>query len=552
MAKRKTSQALKKGGAHAKKVAARQDRERADLIFGEPLRPEGLPEVQRRRWNEIVQDCHAARLLAKSDGPFLLETIQLRMKAHRAKAVKRYFKDRTPFPKEAEPVVVREAMSLDQFLAEIAKERKTFKERIVPDQSLTLDENGKPYEWREGDPTTVARTYCQEIIAGTIIAGSLTVRMAKRALDDWEHAHERGFAWDVVAARLICQWFCLFCGIKLEPWEQFILCSAFAWKNGAGYRRFKEVWVSIARKNGKTALSAGVGLFGLIADVIGADGTREKFQEIYSSATKKDQAHLTYRDSVRMVDAHPDLKAFVKKSAKSLTVADDDGTYSPLSSDVRSSDGTRPGIVLADEIHEWADRTQFDKLVSGQVFKPNRMVWCTTTAGNNLESFAAGKEAFLENVVNGLVEDDERLVCIWRYEREWDYADESKWLASNPNLGVSVLSEGLRSQLTEIKNDGSALNGFLRFACNLWVTHRAGATFSIETIDKLRGGEFKGMDPLKIREWAIRTYVGERCLAGLDFGEVSDMCCLTLLFDGGKMPDAKKPMLVATGPGTSD
>jgi phage terminase large subunit-like protein len=523
--------------------------------FGKCPRPKGLPVATRAAWNRLEAELLEARKLAQSDTELMLALLQARADIYRgsgerkaaarkeAARLEKIWADRPPFPlpadKPAEAGEEKSTISLEAFIATVAQCRGTFEQRVVPGQALTLDKDGVPYTWQELDAATVARTYCQDIIAGSIVAGELTVRMAARGLDDLDHAHERGFVFDVWEARLIVQWFESFCGIKLEPWEQFIISSIFSWKDAAGFRRFKQAWLSVARKNGKTAIAAGIGLFGLVAD-------QTKFAEVYASATKKDQARLTYRDAVRMCEAHPQLKEYVKQWSGSLEVESEDSIFQPLSADVRSSDGTRPSVVLADEIHEWGDRTQFDKLISGMVLRKNRLIVCTTTAGDNLDSFCAGKEEFCEKILTGIAPDDAQFVAIYRMSPQDDYRNPALWKKSNPNLGVSALPDALAGQLTEIENDPSSLNGFLRFACNQWVTLRAGCTFPMDRIDTCRGAEFKDMTPMAIRKWFIANHRGlqpagtaPKAYGGFDYGEVSDMACFVLLFPDILLPGQK-------------
>jgi phage terminase large subunit-like protein len=514
-----------------------------EFAFGEPERPRGMSRAARDAWNALVGKLSASRKLSKTDGPLLLEFIQARADQYKAAGERRaeakaqvarieaVWANRMPFAPAtpetgAQPIeTVPVAVSIEAFIATVAHCRGTFESRVVPGQSLTLDKDSVPYTWQEGDAATVARTYAQDCIGAAVI-GELTKRMAARGLDDLEHAHERGIVFDVWEARLIVQWFEVFCGIHLEPWETFLITSIIAWKDAAGYRRFKQAWLSVARKNGKTALAAGLALFGLVAD-------QEKFAEVYIAATKKQQAALTYRDACRMVAAHPELKKHVKQWSGELEVEDTDCTMEPLSSDYKSADGTRPSVVVVDEIHEFQSRDYWDKLISGMVMRKNRLMVCTTTAGDNLESFCAGKEDFAEKILTGIAPDDSQFVAIYRMAPEDNYADSSLWIKSNPNLGVSVLPEALEGQLKEIIEDPSALNGFLRFACNQWVTLRAGCTFPMDRIDACRGAEFKDMSPWAIREWFInlqRAIGTAKAYAGFDYGEVSDMCCFALLY----------------------
>lgn len=527
----------------------------APFAFGIPEMPKGMSRAARKAWHRVTSELMQQRKLALCDQQMVCDYIQARADAYRANGerkiaaradlarLEKIWQDRPAFPLptavDPEPAP-QPTITLEEFIATVAHCRGTFEQRKQTGQSLTLDENNVAYTWQDGDAATVLRSYAQDCIGGAFVVGELTKRMAARTLDDLEHAHERGYVFDVWEARLIVQWFTVFCGIKLEPWEVHLVASIFAWKDAAGYRRFKQAWLSVARKNGKTALAAGIGLFGLVAD-------QTIFAEVYASATKKDQARLTYRDACRMVAASPQLKDYVKEwRTGQLEVETTDSIFEPLSSDVRSSDGTRPSVVIADEIHEWSDRTQFDKLISGMVMRPNRLIVCTTTAGDNLDCFCAGKEEFAEKILTGIAPDDSQFVAIYRMAREDSYADPKLWLKSNPNLGVSVLPEALLGQLTEIAEDPSSLNGFLRFACNQWVTLRAGCTFDMDRIDACRGAEFKDMSPWQIREAFLKTNlaIGQpRCFAGFDYGEVSDMCCFMLLFPDYKF-NGQKPKAV--------
>jgi phage terminase large subunit-like protein len=534
-------------GASRGRVAARKAA--GQDAPGEPVRPQGKEKNWRRCWNLEAKRLLGERRLKRSDGARLaslcdairdsrIGTAEERGRAQaEADRIRAEFAARTPFA-EAVPALiepeVKPALTLQEFAATVAAERATFAERLVPGQTLTLDASG-PYEWPDDDATAVVHRYCQDIAAGNIVAGELARRACMRHIDDMQHASERGFVWDVIAARNLVTWFRVFCGLELLAWEQFVICSVFAWKDGAGFRRFKEAWLSVARKSGKTALSAGVGLYGLVID-------EPKHAEIYASACKKDQAALTFRDAVRMRDGNADLSEAVKKYRGSLTIVDKDSIFQPLSSDVRSADGTRPNVALCDEIHEWSDRTQFDKMTSGMVMHPNRLVFATTTAGDQLDGFCATHEQYLENVVKGIAPDDTRFVAIYRMEREWKYSDETKWLASNPSLGTTLTADALRGQLTEVENEPSALNGFLRFHCNQWVTLKSGHTFSFEKIDACKGAPFDGMNPVQIREWFIKKYANTdtRCFAGFDFGEVSDMCCAVILFPDVELPGSKE------------
>ena len=148
-----------------------------------------------------------------------------------------------------------------------------------------------------------AEQYAQQVLAGEVMVCEFVTLAVKRYYNDLENALDKGWYFDRKAAiRAIGfieklkhtkgKW----AGqrFKLESWQQFILWNIFGWMKADGTRRFRYVYVEIARKNGKTALSAGIGLYMLFAD-------GEARPEVYSAATVKDQARICFSDAVEIV-----------------------------------------------------------------------------------------------------------------------------------------------------------------------------------------------------------------------------------------------------------
>ena len=140
--------------------------------------------------------------------------------------------------------------------------------------------------------TYPAESYADDVVKGNIVVCEYVRLAVKRYFEDLRDALDKGWYFDKKAAmRAISfieklkhtkgEW----AGqrFRLEPWQQFVLWNIFGWKNADGTRRFRYAYIEIARKNGKTALSAGVGLYMLFAD-------GESRPEVYSAATVKDQA----------------------------------------------------------------------------------------------------------------------------------------------------------------------------------------------------------------------------------------------------------------------
>ena len=508
---------------------------------GAPPRPKGLERATRNSWNQLCEEL--AGQLFQDDAPLLLELIQARAEQYRGASERKEagrrraaeilakFARREP---HAQPEPVADApengkipgADLEGFLAAVRTERATFATRLQPVATICLEAGGQPFLWPEGHPATIARDYCQQVLSGSIVACDLTRRACARHLTDLENGYQRGLFFDPVAAASIASWYRDFIGLELQPWEVFIVTSLFAWKRASGLRRFSEAWVSVAKKNGKTTLAAGIALFGLVAD-------GERFAEVFSAATKKDQSKIVYRDCVRAVHASPALLEHVREfKTGSLVVEESDCRLEPLSSDEKSAEGLRPHFLILDECHVWESRTQWDTLVKGTVSRSQPIAFAITTAGENKNSFAGAKYALAEKILTGVFNQDDTFVLIFELDKDDDYANEVCWPKANPNLGISLQADALRKILAEAIEDPSGRAAFERYHCNRWVTFRQGRSIPSDKWDACRG--IPSMPPdensLLLRKKFLEENATTPCWAGLDLGEISDLTSFVLLF----------------------
>jgi phage terminase large subunit-like protein len=179
------------------------------------------------------------------------------------------------------------------------------------------------------DTSPVARglAYAQMIAEGGRPASQWTRKACERHLRDLERA-ERGegdFEFDESAGNAACdfvgllphvkgKWAAAHESISLEPWQCWVLSCLFGWKHReTGLRRFRTAYISVPRKNGKSTIGAGIGLY-----LMAADG--EPGAEIYAAATKRDQARIIFQESQRMVRQSPDLKPIVLAVKDNLSV----------------------------------------------------------------------------------------------------------------------------------------------------------------------------------------------------------------------------------------
>ena len=158
-----------------------------------------------------------------------------------------------------------------------------------------------------------------------------------------------------------------------------------------GTRRFRYAYVEIARKNGKTALSAGIGLYMLFAD-------GESRPEVYSAATVKDQAKICFSDAAEIVKA-TDLKKYLSVFRNAITYEAKGGMLKPLSSDYGTHDGLNPSCGIIDEFHAHKDSGMFDVIKSAFGARRQPLMFIITTAGFNK---AGACFAYRDNVIKVL------------------------------------------------------------------------------------------------------------------------------------------------------
>lgn len=303
---------------------------------------------------------------------------------------------------------------------------------------------------------------------------------------------------------------------ELSPWQQFWIALAFGWMRADGTRRFREVWEEVARKNGKSTKIAGIGLYLLVFD--GEGGA-----EVYSAATKMEQAKILHAEAVRMVQSSPHLRRRIGVRLNELYDmrpgrAD---IFVPLGRDAKTLDGLNPHGGLLDEVHAHPTREIYDVIKSGQGARRQPMIWSITTAGFDLSSFGYAQHEYAEKVLEGLIPDDELLAIIYTVDHQDRWDDPVEWAKANPNLGVSVYEEQLRAMVERAKRQPSELPNVLTKRLNIW----------------LRGGSrWLGAEPWSkcgAADLRIEDFAGEECWVGLDLAEKKDIAAMCIVFRRG-------------------
>ena len=312
----------------------------------------------------------------------------------------------------------------------------------------------------------------------------------------------------------------------LSPWEDDLVRTIFGWKRADGTRRYRIVWVEVARKNGKTTLAAAIALYMTFAD-------GEPAAQVYSIAGNGDQARIVFEEASRMVMMNPALHgdgaADVFKP--SIFIMRTGSSFKPLSSSAKTKHGLNPHGVIGDEVHVWKDREQFDVMQTAVGARRQPLQIYITTAGYDRNSIAWELHDTAVKVRDGVLDLPWFLPVIFAADPEDDWTDPATWRKANPNMGISVSEKHLAEQCASAQATPAQENVFKRLHLNIW-TDAASRWIKMEDWDRGATPEFTPelLDSLR----------GAPCWSGLDLARVSDLSVLTHWFPPGNPVSADK------------
>jgi phage terminase large subunit-like protein len=343
--------------------------------------------------------------------------------------------------------------------------------------------------------------YAEMVVAGEIVTGRLVRLAAERHLRDLVDGPARGLRFDPEVAGRGIRFFPMVLRhykgewgpilgvrreglpIELELWECFIVGSILGWlritEQDDWVRRFRKAFVELAKKNGKTLLFAGLGIkLGFFDD--------EPSAEVYSAATKKDQAKLPWNDAAEMVRRSPALARRIRVPPRdrpnSVSVMLDLTTASrflPLSSEASGEDGINPHAILIDELHRVRDRGLVDLLQESTGARRQPLVGEITTAGEPGPSLWREEHDYAERVLEDVIQDDGLFAYVANLDPDDDWRDEAVWPKANPNLGVSVSRDDLRRAVQEAIEKPGKKPAVLRLRFNI-VTNSAAKAIDLD------------------------------------------------------------------------
>lgn len=370
--------------------------------------------------------------------------------------------------------------------------------------------------------------YVHGVLDGTIPAGKLVRLAVERHERDMETGRERGLRFDRQAAQHAIDFFGFLKHSKgewagqpflLEPWQQFLLWSIFGWKRADGYRRFRTAYIEVPRKNGKSSLAAGVALYLLVAD--GESGA-----EVYSAATKRDQAKITWSEAVRMVDKSPALSKMVHhwRASDTLSIEATASKYQPLGADADNMDGLNIHGAIIDELHAHKTRQVVDVLDTATAARRQPLMFEITTAGSDQASVCYEHHDYTRKVLEGTIQDDTWFGFIAALDEGDDWKDPNNWAKANPNFMVTVKPDDLQRKAERAAKLPAQQNAFKRLHLDEW-TQQTDLWIDLSLWD-----ENAHMVDEKLLE-------GRECYGGLDLSSVQDITAWVMVFPWPDDPD---------------
>ena len=254
--------------------------------------------------------------------------------------------------------------------------------------------------------------------------------------------------------------------LKLEPWQAFAFSSIFGWvTKKTKKRRFREAYIRVARKNGKSFFAAGIGTYMFCAD-------GENSAEVYCGATTMAQAKKVFTPARQMADRLPSLRSKFSISVWVDSLTRPDGSlFAPIAG--KPGDGDSPHCAIIDEYHEHDTDHMYEAMTLGMGARSQPLTLIITTAGTSLESPCYDKDKQVKEMLNGHVPNDRLFGLIYELDEGDEWTDPTNFIKANPNLDVSISYDDLLAEMEVAKQVPRKVNAFKTKRLNIWVSGKA-------------------------------------------------------------------------------
>lgn len=371
--------------------------------------------------------------------------------------------------------------------------------------------------------------YWEKIQSGEIVTSQKVIATYKKLVNDlnnkseWYYNHKR--------ANHVIEFFENYCHhskgkfggkpVTLELWEKALLAAIFGFVDIEGNRKYREAVLIVGKKNGKSLIASGIGLYMMIAD-------NEPGSEVYAVANTREQSKIIWTEAKRMVRKSPALRKRIKGLVGELKSDFNDSTFKPAASDSDNLDGLNVQCGLMDEVHQWKNgKPLYDIIADGVGAREQALIFITSTAGVIREDIYDLKYEEAERVINGYTDgqySDERFIAfIYELDKREEWTEEKYWVKANPGLGTIKNLDTLRAKVEKAKLNPLLVKNLVCKEFNI----RETSSQSWLPWEVIQNQETYDITQMKTRY----------AMGGLDLSETTDLTCATVLF---RIPDDPK------------
>lgn len=335
---------------------------------------------------------------------------------------------------------------------------------------------------------------------------------------------------DATIARKACEFFPRFLKhckgelagkpLHLNEWQKDVISTLYGWRRKDGTRRYRQMYLQVPRKAGKSTMSAGIALLDLY--IVGEPGA-----EVYSCAADSDQAAIVFDIAKEQVLRAPEFVNRSKVYRRSIVNFDPKSglpvaSYKALSAIAASKHGYNPSAVIFDELHAQPNRELWDVMQTGMGARKQPLLIAITTAGYDRHSICFERYSLACRVRDNLQPLESLLPVIYEAEQKDDWTAPDVWRKAQPNLGISVSEEFYRRECEEAQANPAYENTFRRLYLNQW-TEQATRWLSLD-----RWQQCSSPRP---------QLEGRKCWLGVDLSSVKDVTAVVAAFplDNGQI-----------------
>lgn len=308
----------------------------------------------------------------------------------------------------------------------------------------------------------------------------------------------------------------------LEPWQKFIIYNlvGFYYK-GTKIRRFKEAFIFIPRKNGKTRLIAALAWALALLE-------RKSGSQIYIVGAALRQALQSFNFilfNIRQMGEATNFRILDNNQEHSISGELGDGSIfiEALAANPDKQDSLNSNIQILDELHAYKNATQYNVIKESGKAYSNKLCLGITTAGDNMNSFCYNRLKYCQKILDGTVKDEQYFVFITKADEKEDgsvdYTNLVEHEKANPNYGVTIRPEDIMNDALQAQNDPQQRKDFLAKSLNVYTSSMK----SYFNIDEFRASDRKYNWTLEeLAKLPIEWY------GGADLAKLHDLCATAL------------------------